>query len=154
MTRRTALNLTGGAGIAVYGIAQGAALLIYPHFWTSKTMGHEAPWYFIGQTFIAGLSATVALLVIGVLGLLAQRSLGRAVWGSLMPAILFLSYPVGQGINVLLHTEHLWVGPSASTDWSSFDQYITSTSLAGFLTLAVATALLLGFRRHWSEGAA
>ena len=81
MTRRTALNLTGGAGIAVYGIAQGAALLIYPHFWTSKTMGHEAPWYFIGQTFIAGLSATVALLVIGVLGLLAQRSLGRSRLG-------------------------------------------------------------------------
>jgi hypothetical protein len=153
MTQRTGLNLMAVAAIVVYGVAQGCSLFIYPHFWTSKTMGSEVPWYFIGQTFITGLCAAAGLLVVGILGLLAQRSLGKAVWGSLMPAILFLSFPLGQGMNVLLHTRRVWTGQGASTDWSSFEQYLTSTSLAAFLSLAVATVLALRFRRHWSEGA-
>jgi hypothetical protein len=44
---------------------------------------------------------------------------------------------VGQGVNVLLHTNRIWSEPEASTRWKTFDEYLRSDSLSGFVTLAM-----------------
>jgi hypothetical protein len=117
-------------------------------------MDQEVPWSFMGQTLVSGLCALVALLVTIALGLVARRRLGPAVWGSLAPALLFLSVPVGQGLSVLLFTQGIWTGgSSASTHWRSFTDYLYGTTIAGLLALAIACAVVFRFRRAWNEEA-
>ena len=124
MSRRGALTTVAGVGVLLYGLAAFAPLALYRHFWTSHTMGDEVPWYFMGQALVDGACAAVALALTIVLGARTRQRLGRAVWGSLIPAFLFLSVPIGRGVAVLVRTRNIWEGPpSASSAWRTFDQY-------------------------------
>lgn len=132
-------------GIGLYALAAFAPLILHPNFWTTGTLGSEIPWYFMGQTFIEGVSAAVALVLCAVLGVVAARKLGPAAWGALMPAFLFLSTQLGRGVAVLLHSRRIWAGPEvAETDWLTFADYASGTSRAQVISLAIALAVLLG----------
>ena len=69
----------------------------------------------MGNAFIDGVAAAVALLLCAILGSVAARKLGAAVWGTLMPVFLFLSTQLGRGVAVLLHSRRIWAGPDAAT---------------------------------------
>ncbi len=154
-TRAGQLNLLVAAGLLIYAVALGSPLLLQRYFWTNEAMGQQVPWYFMGRTLIAGACAALGLLLTLALGVVAGRRLGPAVWGSLVPALLFLSVPVGQGLSVLLYTERIWAGAaSAASRWRTFDEYLYGTTLAGLLTLAVACAVLFRFRSAWSDRSA
>jgi hypothetical protein len=142
------LNLVGLAAVLLYGLALYAAHHSYPHFWTSRAMSAEEPWYFVGQVFVEALFTAAALLLIITLGLLTQGKLGKEVWSRLLPTFFFLLPSVGQGVNVLLHTERIWDESTASTQWKTFEQYLASNSIAGFLTLLVVSALFLSQLRR------
>jgi hypothetical protein len=141
MTKRVYYILVAVAGVALYVAAMAAAFAVYPHFWTNARMSNEIPWYFIGRTFVTGACALLALVVTIVLGALASARWGRDAWAALMPAILFLAIPVGQGVNVLLHTRSIWSEASASSDWKHFDEYLRSNSWAAYITLAITLAI-------------
>jgi len=134
------------AGVGIYMAAAFAPIVISPFFWTSHTIGSEVPWYFMGNAFIEGVAAAVALLLCAILGTVAARNLGTAVWGVLMPVFLFLSTPIGRGVAVLLHSRRIWAGPDAATsDWLTFTDYSAGTHLATSIAMAVAMAMVLGF---------
>ena len=138
--------VVGFAGVAIYASAAFASVIVSPFFWTSHTIGAEVPWYFMGNAFIDGVAAAVALLLCAILGSVAARKLGAAVWGTLMPAFLFLSTQLGRGFAVLLHSRRIWAGPDAATsDWLTFTDYASGTNLATFIALACATAAALSF---------
>ena len=142
MHRSTYLNLAGFAPVLLYGFALYGASHSYPHFWTSRAMGADEPWYFIGQVFVDALFTTTALLLTISFGLLAHCKLGKEVWSRLIPMLFFLMPSAGQGVNVLLHTEGIWEEETASTQWKTFDDYLASNSMAGFVTLAATAALV------------
>ncbi len=134
------------AGVGIYMAAGFAPIVISPFFWTSHTISSEVPWYFMGNAFIDGVAAAVALLLCAILGTVASRNLGTAVWGVLMPVFLFLSTPIGRGVAVLLHSRRIWAGPDAATsDWLTFTDYSAGTNRATSIAMAVATAMVLGF---------
>ena len=134
------------AGVGIYMAAAFAPIVISPFFWTSHTISSEVPWYFMGIAFIEGVAAAVALLLCTILGTVAARNLGTAVWGVLMPVFLFLSTPIGRGVAVLLHSRRIWAGPDAATsDWLTFTDYLAGTNRATSIALAVAMAMVLGF---------
>jgi len=138
--------VVGFAGVAIYASAAFASVVVSPFFWTSRTIGAEVPWYFMGNAFIDGVAAAVALLLCAILGSVAARKLGAAVWGTLMPAFLFLSTQRGRGVAVLLHSRRIWAGPDAATsDWLTFTDYASGTNRATFIALACATAAALSF---------
>lgn len=139
-------SLVAFMGVLVYGVSMYAGHVAYASFWTSRSTISGVPWYFIGRVFIAAIFAAAGLLLTLGVGLLTQASLGKDAWASLAPALLFLSPPVGQGVNVLLHTDRIWDRSTASTEWETFDQYLSSNSLAAFVTLAIATTLILTLR--------
>ncbi len=149
-------NLVGAGGIGIFGVATVAGLVLYPHFWTSRAMGDEVPWYFIGESLVSGLCAAGGAIVIVGLGILARRRYGPDVWSTLAPPLLFLSYPVGQGVNVLLHTQRIWAGPAAArSDWATSDEYLYSNTVATCLTLGFAIGLFIFYMwRRRSERAA
>ncbi len=150
MDRSRQLNLVSIAGILVFGLALVVAHLTYPYFWTSRAMARDEPWYFIGRTFVGAACAAAGLLVTVVLGLATQARLGREVWIRLMTPFLFLSYPVGQGVNVILHTDRIWEESAASTPWKTFDEYQRSDATAMFATLAITAAVM--FYLVWPIG--
>ena len=160
MTARAAETVVGAAGLALYAAAVFLPIFFYPHFWTSRAMGDEVPWYFMGCAFIDGVAASLALLLCTVLGVTASRRFGRAVWNSLIPAFVFLSAPIGDGLAVLLHSRRIWEGPaSATSHWRTFDEYLHGIGVASFAALAVAFVAVLGFLwlgRRWAaeQGAA
>jgi len=108
-------------GVLVYGAAMYAGDVAYDSFWTSRSTISGVPWYFIGRVFITAIFAAAGLLLALGVGLLTHVRLGKDVWVGLAPALLFLSPPVGQGVNVLLHTDHIWDRSAASTEWQTFD---------------------------------
>lgn len=153
MTTRRPLSLLGMGGVLIFGVAVSASLVLSPYFWTDETFGQDVPWYFMGRDFVRGVCATVGLLVTIILGLIASRTYGRAVWRSLFPAFIFLSLYVGQGLSVFLFTNRIWEGAaSASSQWRSFEDYIFGSSVAAVLTLAVISVVGLRFRRFLNEG--
>jgi hypothetical protein len=155
MTARSRLGLVGASGLGLYGCAVAAALVLHSQFWTSRAMGESVPWYFIGQSLVGGACAAVAFALTVVLGVLSRSTCGPAVWSSLAPAVLFLSYPIGQGVNVLLHTRRIWAGLSAaSSQWKTFDEYLYSNTSAGLLTVALVAGMMFVRRHSSSEGAA
>ena len=100
----------------------------------------------MGNAFIDGVAAAVALLLCAILGSVAARKLNAAVWGTLMPAFLFLPTQLGRGVAVLLHSRRIWAGPDAATsDWLTFTDYASGTNLATVIALACATAAALSF---------
>ena len=134
------------AGLGISMAAGFAPIVISPFFWTSHTISSEVPWYFMGNAFIEGVAAAVALLLCAILGTVAARNLGTAVWGVLMPVFLFLSTPIGRGVAVLLHSRRIWAGPDAArSDWLTFTNYSAGTNLATSIALACAAAVVLGF---------
>jgi hypothetical protein len=153
MTGRGWNTSVGATGIAIYAGALEAGFLVYPHFWTSTRMGDAVPWYFIGHTFIDGICAFVGLVVVLVLGALSSRRWGAAIWGSLFPAGIFLSSPVGQGINVLLHTNSIWSQTRATSRWASFDEYLWSSNIACVASLVIVFIVIARVRYLWRSGA-
>jgi hypothetical protein len=136
------LDLIGWGSILLLGLTLFAGQLAYPHFWTSDAVAGSPPWYFIGRTFVSAVVAAPALLLTIATGIVAQRKLGREVWGRLALAILFLSYAVAQGVNVLAHTSRIWSETGASTRWKTFDELLASDTLVGFAALAVTGAVV------------
>ena len=154
MTGRGWSTSVGSVGIALYAASLGAGLLVYPHFWTSTRMGDEVPWYFIGRAFIDGICAFVGLILLLMLGAVSSRRWGATTWGSLVPAGLFLSWPVGQGINVLLHTNSIWSQARATSRWARFDEYLWSNSIAAVVSLVIVFTVIVRMRHLWRSGAA
>jgi len=148
MNQSRELNLIGVAGVLVYALALGAAAFTYPNFWTSQAMGDDIPWYFIGQDFVRGIFGCIGIAITVVLGLIMQARLGVDVWGRLVPALLFLSMPVGDIVNVILHTHSIWDPGTASSEWKTFAQYSSSQILTMVVTLATVTLLLFMLRRR------
>ena len=144
--------MLSAAGIGLYALAAFAPLAIHPYLWTSRAMGSDVPWYFMGQDLVGGIAALLALLLGALLAAVACRRHGPAVWGASMPAFLFLASPIGRGVAVLLHSRRIWAGPpEAESDWGSFAEYLAATGRAQFIALGVAAAvvvvlLLLGRR--------
>jgi len=154
MTARGWGHSVGAAGIALYAGALAAGSLLYPLFWTSTRMGDTVPWYFIGRTFIDGMCALVGLVLVLTLGALSSRRWGAPIWGNLVPASIFLSWPVGQGMNVLLHTSHIWSRARATSQWASFDEYLWSDSIAAVISLVIVSIVIARLRHLWRSGAA
>ena len=145
MTTPRGYLLVAAAGIGLYALAVFAALSVYPAFWTSRTMGSDVPWYFMGQAFINGVAAAVALLLCAILGMIAARTVGPAAWHALMPAFLFLCPEFGGGVAVLLHSRRIWAGPDAAeSDWLTFADYASGTSRGQFIALAIGAAIVFG----------
>jgi hypothetical protein len=144
----------GAGGIALYAGALVAGFILYPHFWTSSRMGDAVPWYFIGRGFIDGACALAALVLVLILGAVASSRWGRTVWGSLIPAAIFLSWPIGQGMNVLLHTSRIWSQGQATTQWTNFNEYMWSNGIAAVVSLTVVSILIARGRHLWKSGAA
>jgi hypothetical protein len=151
---RRASTAVGVAGVLLYAVAAFAPLVLYRHFWTYHAMNQEVPWYFMGQALVDGACAAVALALCLILGAVAGRQLGRAVWSSLIPAFLFLSVPIGRGVAILLWTRRIWEGPSAaSSAWKTFDQYLYGTNIVGFVSLGIAFVIVFHFIRRRREEA-
>ena len=148
MTERVGLNLVASGAFLIYALSAYASFAVYGYFWTSTRLGEALPWYFIGQTFVKGLSAALTLLLLLLLGLLMHRRFGRVVWARLAPFFYVLSVPLGQGVNVLLHTRRIW-STSAETDWVNADEYLRSDAAAGFAALVVALVLIVGLWARW-----
>ena len=146
MTTPRGYLIVAFAGVGLYAMAAFAPIVISPFLWTSHTIGSEVPWYFMGNAFIEGVAAAVALLLCAILGTVAARKLGPEVWGTLIPAFFFLSTQLGRGVAVLLHSRRIWAGPpSAESDWLTFTDYASGTSNAQGIALACAAAVVLGF---------
>jgi hypothetical protein len=139
---RTGLVVT--AGLLLYGVAAFAPIPLHSHFWTSRTLDQDLPWYFMGRAFLEGVCAAVALPLLVLLGLLARRHLGRDAWTALFPPLVFLAIPFGRGLAVLLGTRHIWAGPSsASTTIRTFDQYLYWTSFGSAASGGLVSVVFL-----------
>ena len=140
--RRVAL--LSAAGVGLYALAAAAPLGLYSYFWTDHVSQGDVPWRQIGQSFVSGACASIALVAVVCLGLANRRAGRRAVWSSLAPGLLFLSMPAGQGVNVLLHTKRIWAGlPAAASEWSTFEAYLRSNTVSGLVALGAAFIALL-----------
>jgi hypothetical protein len=148
MRARWPFLVVGAAGVLLYASAIAVSNVLYPHFWTSSTIYQEVPWYYMGEDFIDGLCAAVALALCAILGALASRKWGPTILGSLIPTSFFLTSSIGEGVAVLLNSRRIWAGPAAaSSDWKTFDEYLHGTSVFGYLALGVSFAIVFGFRK-------
>lgn len=149
MRPATRLQVLTWSAIAIYAASGAASVAFYGRFWTSGRMGDAVPWYFIGRSFLGGVSAAVAMVLIGALAVIVGRGLGKSVWGALMPAVLFLSLPLAQGVNVLLHTRRVWSPTTAVSGWHTADAFLRSDGIAMFVGLAVAATIAFALWRPW-----
>jgi hypothetical protein len=136
--------LLGAVGLILYGAAMFGSIAAYHAFWTDQRFGDTVPWYYVGQTFVQGSFALVALLVILGLGFGTSRWLGPSVWSNLWPAAIFLSSPTGQWVNVMAHTSHIWSPTDATCAWATFDEYLRSNTAAGVVSMVIFSIIWFG----------
>jgi len=146
---QTRLRVLTWSAIAIYAASSAASIALYSQFWTSERMGDNVPWYYIGRSFFGGVWAVAAMLLVGMLAFAIGRDLGRSVWGAVMPALLFLSPPLAQGINVLLHTQRIWSPTTAVSQWHTFDDFLRSDAIAMFVGIVLAAAILAPLWKPW-----
>jgi hypothetical protein len=147
VTDQRRVTLIGWSAVGIYAFFIAVSQAVYPYFWTSSRMGDAVLWYFIGQTFVTGICFAIALLLVGVIAMASRKQLGERVWEAVMPATLFLLYPIAQGVNVLLHTRYVWSPVKASTDWQTWEEYFRSNTIAAFTGIAITgAAVVVGLR--------
>jgi hypothetical protein len=148
MKDRTKMYAILGAGLLIYCGYSYAAFTLDSHFWTDRTISQEVPWYYLGKAVVNGACATVALLLVLLLGLVAKRILGKQGWPMLFSWLGLLAMPIAEGLSVLLFTRRIWAGPAeASTSITTFEQYMHVTSVASYLALACFAVLMLLYYR-------
>jgi hypothetical protein len=104
--------------------------------------GDSPPWYFIGINLMDALWSLPCALAFITFSLLTARKLGPTVWAALGTCLLSFVRPICEGVNIALHTRHVWDPARATSTWMSFDSYVQSQVVTSRVSL-VAMVLLL-----------
>ena len=105
--------------------------------------GNSPPWYFIGNDLVDALWSLPCAVALIAFSFLAARKLGPIVWGALGVSLVSFSRPICEGVNILLHTRHVWDPARATSTWMSFDNYLQSQYVASTVSLVVTAPLMV-----------
>jgi hypothetical protein len=103
--------------------------------------GGSPPWYFIGQDAVDAAWSSAAAVLMLAFAFASVRRLGPGVWACLGVALIGFVGKVGAGANILLHTRQLWDASYASSDWTSFDAYLSSRETSFSVSLCIGVVL-------------
>lgn len=143
MTRNVAatlgLAIPYAVGFLLYSLSLRGALGTFPQTWFFAVgPGAEPPWYFIGNAWVHALWAAPCALAMAVFSLVAARWIGPMVWVALGLMLISFADPIGQGVNVALHTHDIGERARAGTDWPTFQVYMQSQQTASQVSMVVA----------------
>ena len=126
-------------GLLLYSLSLKGALRTFPGTWFYAIgPDPDPPWYFIGDAWVHALWAAPCALAMVVFSLVAVRWFGQIVWAALGVTLISFADPVGQGVNIALHTRDLGERARAGTDWQTFEAWMQSQQTASQASMAIA----------------
>jgi hypothetical protein len=107
----------------------------------------EPPWYFIRQDYVQGLVMAILGLLCLVLGLLLMLAKRHPVWSGMLAwqSVLSFGIPAWQAFVVALRCDNVLDRATATTEWQTFDAYLTEPLRAhGFVLGSLLSLVILG----------
>lgn len=130
--------------VALYSISLEGSFHTFHNTWFFRLgPGNSPPWYFIGNDLVDSLWSLACVLALVAFSFLTVRKLGSTVWAALGVSLAGFSLPICKGVNIALHTRHVWDPARATSTWMSFDSYIQSQSIASRMSLVAMAPLVL-----------